>query len=404
MDVFIARQPIFDREQAVTAYELLYRNSELNAAVISDPERATTEVFLNSFVELGLERVLGGQRAFINTTRPLLLGRYPLPRSENPLTLEVLEDVAPDPDVIEAVRGLRQEGYQIALDDFIFYERLAPLVELADVIKIDIRQLGPEAVREHVARLRAYDGLTLLAEKVETPEEFEACRELGFDLFQGYFFCEPAILKGRGASPSRLATMELLAQLNNPDFAFEELAKVIERDVGLSYKLLRFINSAYFNLPRRIESVIHALMMLGERNIRTWMNLVALSRIDDKPHELLIGSLVRAKMGQQIAEATGREGIPDRCFLAGLLSAVDAFVDLPMAEVMASLSLAEDIEQGILHRAGPVGEVLELVLRWERGEWEQTDTLGLGPTRVAEIYVESVDWAGTASRAMTGPE
>lgn len=400
MDVFIARQPIFDRDKAVVAYELLYRNSELNAALIDDPERATTEVFLNSFMELGLDRVLGGQRAFVNMTRPLLLGQYALPHTDNPVTLEILEDVVPDDALVEAVRGLRGDGYQIALDDFIYHDAMVPLVGLADVVKIDIHQLDRDEVSRHVELLSRHDGLTLLAEKVETPEEFEFCLGLGFELFQGYFFCEPAVLRGRQASPSRLATMELLARLNDPDFNFRALAEVVERDVGLSYKLLRFINSAYFNLPKRVESVQHALAMLGEKNIRTWMNLVALSRVEDKPHELLVTSLTRARMGQRLAEALQRKAEADRCFLAGLLSAVDAFVDLPMEEVMGSLNLADDIEAGILRHERSVGEVLALVLHWERGEWEQADTLGLAPAEVADCYVEAVDWAASADRAM----
>ncbi|HKJ77591.1 MAG TPA: HDOD domain-containing protein [Gammaproteobacteria bacterium] len=400
MDVFIARQPIFDRHQQVVAYELLYRDSERNAAVIDDPDRATTTVFVNSFMELGLERVLDRLPGYINMSRPLLLGEVELPRTDNPVILEVLEDIAPDEELLEALRWRRREGYRIALDDFHYAPEFLPLLDLADVVKLDVRALGADGIEEHARRLWGYPGLTLLAEKVETPEEFEHCAELGFDLFQGYFFCKPKILRGRRADPGQLAVLELMGKLNDPDFRFGELAAIVERDVSLSYKLLRFVNSAYFNLPRRIDSVQHALVILGRANVRVWMSLIALSQVEGKPHQLLVTSLTRARMCQRLAERLEWDSNPDTYFLAGLFAAIDAFVDMPKEDVVPSLSLAKEIEKGILHGDGPIGRVLDLVLHSERADWDGADLLGLSAQRVNDLYVEAVRWAGQAADAI----
>lgn len=400
MDVFIARQPIFDRDQQVVAYELLYRDSEHNAAVIDDPDRATTTVFVNSFMELGLDRVLDRLPGYINMSRPLLLGEVELPRTDNPIVLEVLEDIVPDEGLLEALRWRRREGYRIALDDFRYATELMPLLELADVVKLDIRQLGPAGVEEHIRLMRGYPGMTLLAEKVETPEEFEHCAELGFDLFQGYFFCKPKVLRGRRAEPAELAVLELLGKLNDPEFRFDELAAIVERDVSLCYKLLRFVNSAYFNLPRRIGSVQHALVILGRANVRVWMSLIALSRVEGKPHELLVTSLTRARMCQRLAERLDWDSDPDTYFLGGLFAAIDAFVDRPKEEVVPSLSLNEEIENGVLHGSGPIGRVLDLVLHSERADWEGADLLGLSAQRVNDLYVEAVRWASQTAEAV----
>jgi EAL and modified HD-GYP domain-containing signal transduction protein len=399
MDVFLARQPIFDRSQEVVAYELLYRDNHINAANIDDPDRATTEVFLNTFMEIGMDRVVGAHRAFINMTRPFLVGERELPFSHGNITLEVLEDIEPDAELIDALRRLSVEGFQIALDDFVLTDRTRPLLEVADIVKLDIAQLSFAQVQEHVALLRDLD-VQLLAEKVETREEFDSCVELGFDLFQGYFFCKPSVLHGRKSSPSRIAALELMAQVNNPDVEFDELATIIAKDATLAYKLLRFINSAYFHLPRKIESLRHALTLLGQKNIRMWMNMLALSQLEEERHELMVTSLVRGRLCELAAVDLGREAEAEKYFLAGLFSLIDAVLDRPMDEIIDSLSLADDIEQGVLRRTGPVGEVLKLSLHCERGDWATMNPLGLKGEQISDRCLQAIEWAEEMSRAM----
>jgi EAL and modified HD-GYP domain-containing signal transduction protein len=393
MDVFVARQPIFNRSQQVVAYELLYRARDENYADIRDPDLATTEVFINTFMDIGLDRVTGQRRAYVNLTRPFLLGEYPLPFSHEAVTLEVLEDVAPDAEMVAALTALAQQGYEIALDDFIYREEMIPLLHIAHIVKIDIRQHDDDGLKRHVELLRPFD-VRLLAEKVETRDEFARCMALGFDLFQGYFFCEPAVLRGKQAVPSRLATMHLLHTLNAPEFKFDELAQTISTDATLAYKLLRYINSAYFGLRRKVESIRHALVLLGQKNIRIWLNLIALSQLQDKSLELMVTTLTRAKMCELVAVARSQEMEKDKYFLAGLFSSLDAFVDLPLEEIIDSISLADDIVAGITRRSGPLGEVLNMVLRAERGDWQGMNLLGLSAGQITDSYLESISWAG----------
>ena len=402
MDVFLARQPIFDRSQEVVAYELLYRDNHINAATIEDPDRATTEVFLNTFMEIGMDRVVGAHRAFINMTRPFLVGERDLPFAHGNITLEVLEDIEPDGKLIESLRRLSADGFQIALDDFVLTERTRPLLEVADIVKLDIAQLSFAQVQEHVALLRDCN-VKLLAEKVETREEFDSCWELGFDLFQGYFFCRPHVLRGRRLSPSRMAALEVIAQVNRPVVDFDELATVVAKDATLAYKLLRFINSAYFHLPRKIESLRHALNLLGQKNIRMWMNMLALSELEEERHELMVTSLVRGRLCELAAVDLERGDESEKYFLAGLFSVIDAVLDRPMEEIIESLSLADDIEKGILERAGPVGEVLKLALHCERGNWATMNPLGLKGEQLSDRCLQAIEWAEKMSHVISAP-
>jgi len=393
MDVFVARQPIFDRRQQVVAYELLYRRcGEHNRAEIGNPDEATSEVFLNSFMEIGLDRVTARRRAYINLTRTFLLNHHLLPFDADNITLEVLEDIEPDPALLDALRKLRAEGYEIALDDFLYRPELAPLVELADVVKLDIRQLDEQGLIEHAQMLRGQNK-RLLAEKVETHAEFANCMELGFELFQGYFFCQPLILSGRRASPSRVATLQLLKKINDPEFKFEELAEIISTDATLAYKLLRYVNSAHFNLRRKIESLEHALVMLGQKHVRFWLNLISLSRMSEKNRELMVTTLVRAKFAEQLAIHLRREEEKDKYFLAGLFSAIDALVEIPMEEVLEQIAIADDTREGLLHRSGPIGTVLTLIQAVERGRWEEADWMGLTVSQINAAYLEALSWS-----------
>lgn len=394
MDVFVARQPIFDRGQKVVAYEILYRSKESDTqAEIANPDEATTEVFRNTFMEIGLDQVAGSRRAFINLTRPFLMGEQPLPFSHENVTLEVLEDVIPDENLIQSVQRLSNRGYTIALDDFIFRKELLPLIKIADIIKIDIRQLSKESLEKHVELLKRFD-LELLAEKVETRDEFKHCMDLGFDYFQGYFFCQPLILKGKQANPSKLASFRLLQKINDPNFNFDELTELISMDATLAYKLLRYINSAFFGLRKEVDSIRHALILLGQKNIRMWLNLIAISQVKDANRELMVLTLMRAKMGELLADSLGRGSDKEKYFLAGLFSAIESFVDMPLAEILESIALSDDIKQGLLNREGPVGEVLDLIYKTEQGAWADLDPLGLSADTINNAYLEAVSWSG----------
>jgi len=261
-DIFVGRQPIYDRRLDCYAYELLYRAGDVAQAGVGDGNQATSQVVYNAFLEIGLDKLVGPRMAFINVTRDFLLSDYTAVIPPHRAVLEILEDVEIDDRLIQAVRRLRARGYQIALDDFIYHPHMQPLVELADIIKIDLMRLDDAQLAQYVKRLRCYP-LQLLAEKVETREQFRRCSALGFEYFQGYFLCRPEVVKGRQMAPNQVATLRLLARLQDPSVELRELAEIIGHDLSLAYRMLRVINSAEAFLSRKVESVSQAVVMLG---------------------------------------------------------------------------------------------------------------------------------------------
>jgi c-di-GMP phosphodiesterase len=394
-DVFVGRQPIYDRQLDVYAYELLFRSSESNHARVTDGDRATSQVILNTFLELGLETIVGPKLAFINLTRGFILQDYSPVFPAGRVVLEVLEDIPVDAELVEAVSRLSSQGYLIALDDFIYHERLQPLVEVADIIKVDVLALDDVALREHAATLRQYK-VKLLAEKVETQDRYKYCRNLGFDYFQGYFFCKPEVIRGQRVPGSRLVTLQLLAKLQEPDTTFGDLEQIISRDVSLSYKLLRVVNSAFYALPQKVDSLRQALLRLGTRQITTWVSLILLSGFDEKPHELMVTAMVRAKMCELLARALGRSST-EMFFTVGLFSALDALTDSPMEEVLKSVPLSDEITAALLSNAGMLGEALRCVLAYERGDWDAVHCFGLDGTTITDAYLQAITWTTETS-------
>jgi len=389
-DVFVGRQPIFDRHLEVVAYELLFRSGGANWADITDGEYATSQVVHDAFMEIGLESLVGSKRAFINLTRDFILQDYTAVFPADRVVLEVLENIVVDTELIEAVRALSRQGYMIALDDFVFNEHLRPLVEIADIIKVDVLALDRPALRQNVSRLRHYD-VKLLAEKVETRDDLACCRELGFDYFQGYFLCEPDIVTGQRSPANRLAVLRLLAKLQEAETTMDQLEAIIRQDVSLSLKLLRLVN-ADPSLPHQIDSIHQALLLLGTEFITAWGSLIMLADIGDKPHELMVTALIRGKMCELLADA---KQLPDRerFFTVGLFSVLDAMLDSPMADIVASLPLTEDVAQALLAYEGVLGHTLHSVLAYERGHWEAIRELGLDRWAVGEAYLQALTWA-----------
>ena len=356
-EVFVGRQPIYTQQLEVFAYELLFRSGELQHAGVTDGNQATAHVLVNTFLELGLDTLVGAKRAFVNLTRDFLLQDYSLVFPADRVVLEVLEDVEVDDDVLAALRHLSAQGYIIALDDFFYQEHLRPLVELADIIKIDVLASGRTTVAEHVKLLRHYD-VQLLAEKVETQEDFTYYKTLGFDYFQGYFFCRPDVVKGQRSPTNRLVILELLAKLQSPETTFHDLEALISRDVSLSYKVLRAANTAIYTRARKVESIHQALQLVGLTAMTNIVSLFLLAKIDDKPHELLITAMVRAKMCEQLAKRM-QQSTSATSFTVGLLSVLDAFMDRPMPDILPMLPLADDIVEALLAHVVLAGQSIK---------------------------------------------
>lgn len=394
-DVFVARQPIFDRDLDVFAYELLFRRADMASADVIDGDRATSEVILNAFTVIGLTELVGVHRAFINMTRSFLLREQGVTLPADRVVLEVLEDVDPDAALVDALREWASRGYLISLDDFVFHESRLPLIELADVIKVEITALTPTQLAEHVRLLRPYKA-KLLAEKVETREQYELCHRLGFDYFQGYFLERPNVLRGTSIPTGHLPALSLLAALNRPDVEVNELEDIVSRDVSLSYKLLRYLNSPLFPVKRRIESLRQALVYLGKQELQAWASLLILSSVPDKPQELMTTLMVRAKMCELLAQRLGLAN-PKSYFTIGLFSGLDALMDAPLAVVLQHVSLSDDVAAALLHRAGNGGRVLDCVLSYEHANWPRIAEMDIQADAVIESYVQAVQWANRAA-------
>ena len=390
-NTLLARQPIYDADLNIYAYELLFRSNNRHEDASVNADLATSTVLLNSFSEMGIHNVVGKQRAFVNFTRNLLLNPPPFASTE--IVIEVLEDVPADEEVINSLKGFKEQGFTIALDDFEYQPSLQPLVDLADIIKIDVMSLSNEAIARHVEQLKS-PNMALLAEKVETQEMYDYCKGLGFDYFQGYFLSRPKVVKGQTIANNKMVVMKLIADLQIPPSSPQKLHDTISRDPGLSFKLLRMVNSAAYRRANKIESLLQAIIMLGENNIRKWASLLALSQLDDKPHSLTELTMIRAKM----CELTGNLLQPsqaDLFFTVGMLSMMDAFFDTPLEELLQTMDLTYEIKEALLNHTGQLGLVLKTAIAYEQGNWEAIDWAGLAQSKLSisdikEAYLDSL--------------
>lgn len=395
-DIYIGRQPIYDAKLKVVAYELLFRSGKVsNEANVVDGDSATTNVIINAITEIGMDQLVGPHKAFINLTHNhiLQMADLPLPELKNRLVLEILEDIKAEKTIVEAVKKLADDGFTIALDDFIYDESIQPLVDISDIIKIDLMALKEGELEDYVSNLT--DGKRkLLAEKIETQEEFEQCKELGFDYYQGYFFSKPQIIKGHSLPANKLAIMKLLAKLQDSESSTEELAQTITQDITMSVRVLRYINSAQFGFGKEVDSIQQAIMMLGRTTIRNLANLVAMSQIEDKPHELLIISMIRAKMSENIAHLLKMD--KEVCFTTGLFSIIDTLMDQDMEILIEGLPLTENIRAALIRREGELGKILNCVLAYESGDWKNANYDKFSINEVRDCYLDALKWASSS--------
>jgi EAL and modified HD-GYP domain-containing signal transduction protein len=390
--VLVSRQPIYSAEMSVLGYELLFRDSDVNYASFSDGDQATAEVILNTFTDIGLHEVVGRNLAFINFDRNLIMGSYCELLPPKQVVLELLETVEPDDALLVRLAELKRAGYRIALDDFICADESYRLVEFAHFVKLDIVACDQGMIERSVAALKNFP-VRLIAEKVETPEQVKLCQALGFDYFQGYFFCRPELVVSRRLPVNRLAIVRLITKLNNPEIKLRELEEALSQDLSLSYKLLRYTNSAICGLQREIESIRHAAILVGLDKLRVWTSLILFSGMEDKPRDLLVTGVIRARMCQKLAEFM-KMSHPERSFLVGLFSVLDAVFDRPLAEILEPLPLAPNIAAALLRCEGQLGSILQSVLAYEQRNWtEARGSLKLNLEVMGQVYQEAVIWS-----------
>jgi len=407
MDVFVARQPIFDRHRHLYAYELLFRSGPANAFSATDGDRASLKVIADSFLRPGLHRITGGRRAFINFTRDTLVRGYATLLPRDLVVVEILENVEQDAEVFDACRDLKRRGYLIALDDFVCDDWSNPLVRFADIIKVDFRATDP-AARARLPALIASRRIRPLAEKIETRAEFDEAVSLGYAYLQGYFFSRPYVLSGRDVPGHRARYLEILREINRPSLDFGQIERIVKREPSLTYRLLTYINSAAFGFRSRITSIRQALALLGEDAVKKWASVVALAGLaKDQPDELVVTSLVRARFCELVAPSVGLGARAQELFLMGLFSLLDAITGRPMPEVLADLPLADDITLALLGNRTRPYDVLSCLTAYERGEWEKFSLyaakLRLDEAAVARMHLDCVAWSTERSSGFLAP-
>lgn len=397
--VFIARQPVYNRELQPIGYELLYRARNADRAEVVNGDEASVQVILNSFINIGIDRLVGSALAFVNVPEALVLNDGMLPMFHEQTVLELLDASESPVEILAGIRRLRSRGFRIALNESRDAVAMRPLLELADFIKVDVQVWGATALARQVTQLRAYPA-KLIAEKVESPAQYRECKALGFDCFQGYFFCRPETLEEKTPAPSKVVVLTLLQQLTDPRTSMESLQATLANDVAMSYKLLRYANSAAFGQRREIESLKDAMVLVGLNTLRNWAALVLLNNISaGKPLELMKVGMIRARMCEQLARS-GHPALYSQMFIVGLFSVLDAVMDLPMDTLLDHLSLSAPVRFALLDREGEAGRLLQQVLWYEQGDWDALIAARADRGKLVPAYLEAVHWADTNMHAL----
>jgi EAL and modified HD-GYP domain-containing signal transduction protein len=397
---WLGRQPILDLKSSTIGYELLFRSDAANAARIDDDRMATASVINHAFGELGIASVLGEGRGFINFDGELLLSEVVELLPPERTVIELLEHTTITPEVVDRCRELRERGFSFALDDIVHLDGACkPLLPFVDIVKIDVLASQADQLEKLVAHARSTGGMQLLAEKVDTREQAERCRELGFDLFQGYFFARPVVMQGRRSDPSRRVLMQLLQQiLSDTDNA--ALENTFKQSPDLSYKLMRLVNSVAIGSRSTIQSLSHAIAILGRTQLQRWVQILLFTHQGSGGFQspLLNLAAARGKLMELLGAKTNDQRWADRAFMTGILSLLDTLLEMPMQDVLAQLRLPDDVCQALLHRRGPLGHYLLVIEALERADAAEVSVLlasgkPCSTAELAQLQVSALCWA-----------
>ena len=404
-DIFLGRQPILDREQRIVAYELLFRSGDTAAAGVTDDMQATASVIHHAFSEMGVQTVLGTQLGFINVSADMLQSDLVELLPHTQVVLELLETIHITDAVIERCRELKQQGFILALDDFVFDENYRPLLALADIVKVDLLLHTQDELRAVVSQLKPWP-VRLLAEKVDSAEQAAFCHALGFDLFQGYYFARPAVLSAKRTDPAQMALIQLLGLVMG-DADTPQIEQMFKQHPSLTYNLMRLVNSVASGVRHNIASVSQAIMVLGRKQLQRWLQLLLFTLQAGAPYPspLLLLAATRGKMMELLAGKQQRNAdFCDEAFMAGILSLIETLIDKPLADIVGELNLSERLAAALLHREGEMGRLLQLVESVEQPDLNHTlallaqcDALSLSDLTAAEI--DAMSWANQVAEA-----
>jgi c-di-GMP-related signal transduction protein len=400
-DILVTRHPIFDKRKEVFAYELLFQSDlefQERARVqgcIPDNNADSEPVAIDSLFIAGLRKLTGGKLAFISFNRRMLINRLPLLFPSDLLGVELLEDVDPEKQMTKTIEKMKNAGYLVILNDWLFNRGHISLIKLADIIGVDFRSHGLQK-RDFYFK-DDYTKPRFLAKSVETPSDFDVAVDSGYHFFQGEFFSKPKYISVRSIPSYKTNFMRILKELNKPTVQFDHIESILKRDVSITYKLLRFVNSAAFGLKTTVQSIRQALQLLGETEVRKWLSLIVLSGLGtDKPQELISNTIIRARFCESIAAALNLKNEMPNYFLMGMFSRVDAFLDRPISEILSEIPLHKEVKAAIEGQANSFRYVLNMVIDYENADWQNVtlaaEYLKLNVRQINNLYMEAIEW------------
>lgn len=403
MEVFVAKQPIYNSNQELFAYELLYRSSHENSFPNIDGDQATAEVIINSYLNIGIEELSNGKPCFINFTEKLLQLRFPTYFRPREIVVEILESVRPTEEIIEICKELKQQGFQIALDDVILYDNHLdsnPLFHYADYIKVDFLSTTKEC-RKQVEKVANTLNIKMVAEKIETFQAYEEAKQSGYDYFQGFYFAKPTIVSTYDIPSYFYFNYEEIEKLAMTEASIDSITEIIEKDPSLSLKLLKLVNPPFYRSQQKISSIKQAVMLLGLIEIKKWLYILSVKAkgsITSNPSKDVIQlSLTRAKMCESIERLRKNRAATSAYFTLGMFSLIDKLVGVPMDKVIQDLPLQDELSDALYGIQNPLKDVLDLVTAVEKAQWgvisEKCKVLSIDEKDLFKIYAESLNWS-----------
>jgi c-di-GMP-related signal transduction protein len=402
VDIYLGRQPILDRGWNVAGYELLFRSSRANFSDSTNDVSATSQVIVNAVLGVGLERLLGGKRAFIKFDRTLLLGDWTTYLPPDKIVIEVLRTVAPEHEVLAACDNLRRQSYAVALHGSSDDERTEAFAPFVDIMKVDFQQTSPAEQEKLVRRYQKFN-IKMVAEKVETDLSFRRASQLGYNCFQGYFFASPTVLQTTRVPASQTNCLRLMTQIQRKELDFSAIEQLIRHDISFSHSLLTYLNSAAFHWAARIESVRQGLLLLGSTEIRKWISMASLSSMgQNRPPVLIAQVLMRGRFCEMIASSAKLSLGGADPFLAGMFSLLDAILQRPLRHILEEINVGPNIRDALLNTGGeanPLSLILRIVKSYELGDFHGVEAaaqvLCLSPGALSTCYLESLSWVET---------
>lgn len=398
MDIFVARQPIFNRKNEVVAYELLFRNGQNNFYNNANGDEATLKVIANTFYTFDFKDITDNKKAFINFTEELIKKEIATILPKEYVVIEILENIEPNDEIVDACKRLKKRGFILALDDFVFHTKYIKLIEIADIIKIDFR-ITTGGERKKVFELKKINNkIKFLAEKVENKDEYDEALKLGYSYFQGYYFSKPIVLSRKNIPTNKDTAIKILKLINKDDFDFNKLEELIIKDLGLSYKIIKLINSSAYCLKNEVRSIKYAIALLGRKEIIKWLYVVLLNDLkENNTDELIKVSLQRAKLCELICNMSEYKNKVYSAYMVGLFSVMDAILNCSIEVILKELYIDDEIKEGLIEKDNFLNKILKLAINYEKGQWENvefyTKEIGVSDNKLAEAYIDAIKWA-----------